>query len=97
MSLVFAHEGTLYLVLDEENVDRIQQHDPYDFNQHTAGVPLSLRFPLRIVVAYARKDEQAKIAAMGSNAELVQYLRRGYHETASDHERVFPIRPLKES
>lgn len=97
MSLVFAHDGVLYLVLDEDNVERIEQHDPFDFDQHAAGLPMALRFPIKVVVAYARKDEQATIAAMEGGADIVAYLRRGYRETATDHERARPIRPLKES
>lgn len=97
MSLVFAHQGVLYLVLDEENVERVLQHDPFDFNQRAIGASMALRIPVSVVVAYARKDEQAKIAAMGSTAELVAYLRRGYRETATDHERAVLVQPLKES
>lgn len=97
MSLVFTHHGVLYLVLDEENVERIQQHDPYDFDAQASAVPLALRIPLVVVVAYAAKEEQDKIAAMESSEDLVAYLRRGYRETATDHERARPIRPLKES
>ena len=97
MALVFAHLGTLYLVLDEDNLARVQQHDPFDFNQRTIGEPLALGIPISVVVAYARQDEQAKIAAMPSTAEVVTYLRRGYRETASDHERALRIRGPKES
>jgi hypothetical protein len=97
MSLVFTHQGALYLVLDEENVERIQQCDPYDFNARTISEPMTLRMPISVVVAYARKDEQARIAAMPSTGEVVRYLRRGYRETASDHERTVRVKPLKES
>jgi len=97
MALVFSHEGILYLVLDEENLERVQQHDPFDFNQRTVRGGLALTIPLAVVVAYARQDEQATIAAMASTADVVKYLRRGYRETASDHERAVLIRGLKES
>jgi hypothetical protein len=98
MSLVFAHQGTLYLVLDEENIERIQQHDPFDFDQGTIGDSVTLRIPVSVVVAYAHRDEQAKIAAMDSPADVVRYLRRGYREMPSDHERARLIRgPAKES
>jgi hypothetical protein len=95
MGLAFTHAGALYIVLDEENVERIQQNDPFDFHQRSAlGMSLALSIPLTVVVAYARKDEHAKIAAMPTTAEAVAYLRRGYRETASDHERsVTALRP----
>lgn len=95
MALAFAHRGVLYLVLDEENVDRIREYDPFDFNQRNAGAPLALKVPLEIVVAYARKDEQERIARMVDPDEVVKYLRRGYKETASDGERAVPYLTLK--
>jgi hypothetical protein len=97
MALIFTHQGTLYLVLDEENVARIQQNDPFDFDQRVTSGLNALRIPLAVVVAYARQDEQAKIAALGSSAEVVNYLRRGYRELPSDHERALRIPGLKES
>lgn len=91
MALVFAHHGTLYLVLDEENLERVQQHDPFDFDQRTTGGTLTLGIPVRVVVAYAHREEHAKISAMGTTAEAVTYLRRGYREMPSDHERAVLI------
>ena len=96
MAMAFSHRGALYIVLDEENIERIQQFDPFDF--HQAAVPpgeaLSLAIPLTVVVAYARREEQATIAAMTSTTEVVKYLRRGYREMASDHERGEFYRPM---
>jgi hypothetical protein len=96
MALCFSHQGILYLVLDEENVARIQQHDPFDFNQGLIGGPITLAIPLSVVVAYARADEHALITTM-STTDVVKYLRRGYQETASDHERSVTarIRPVQ--
>lgn len=63
MALAFAHKGTLYLVLDEENIERMQRADPFDFNVGNAP-PMALRMPPDIVVAYASTGEQEAIAAL---------------------------------
>ena len=32
MALAFTHQGRLWIVLDEENIDRIQRFDPFDLD-----------------------------------------------------------------
>lgn len=86
MALAFAYHGTLWLVLDEENVERLQKNDPFDFNQRSIPVPMPLAVPLQITVAYAKEAEQASMAKMDPD-QLVVYLRRGYTETESDRRR----------
>ena len=86
MALVFSAAGTLYIVLDEENIERIQQFDPFELPPAWTRQLQPLKIPLDIVVCYAKKEEQAFIQSL-TVPELVKYLRRGYQERASDHER----------
>lgn len=85
---MFTHQGILWIVLDEENVERIQQHDPFEFDAHKAGM-LALRIPLKVVVAYARKEEHETIAAINDPNAVVKYLSRGFKVTESDHDRPY--------
>jgi hypothetical protein len=90
--IAFAHQGRLWLVLDEENVERIQQNDPCDFDGRKAPGVLALRVPLAVSVAYAKASEMAKIQELAENpSELVQYLARGFKVTASDHDRPYDV------
>jgi hypothetical protein len=66
--------GTLYVVLDEEQIERIRKHDPWDF---PGG---------GLCIAFARKDELEQLATMPLD-EMVKYLRRGYTLKGSDYER----------
>lgn len=91
MALAFSHQGTLVIVLDEENIERIQQADPFDFNSGFIGEPIAFAIPLRITIAYARKDEQEKIVALQSTPDkLMAYLARGFKLTESDGTRGQP-------
>lgn len=92
MAISFAHNGILFIVLDEENVERIQAYDPFEFNGSKVPVPIALAIPLRVVVAYARKDEMAHLEQLQATPdELVEYLGRGYKVTASDHDRGYDV------
>lgn len=92
MGLSFAHQGRLWIVLDEENVERIQQHDPFDFNSRKAPGVLTIALPLQVTIAYARKDEMSKIQELCADpSELVKYLSRGFKVTASDHDRPYGV------
>lgn len=92
MAISFAHRGRLWIVMDEENVERIQQRDPFDFDSSKSPGILTLRLPLQITVTYARKDEMPKIQELCANAdELVKYLSRGFKVTGSDHDRPYDV------
>lgn len=96
MALVFTHHGALYLVLDEENLDRIRHYDPFDFHQASTDGSFVIRVPLTVVVCFAKQSEQRMIADLMETPEaLVAYLQRGYHELPSDHARGTPYAPLK--
>lgn len=89
MAMTFTHQGKLFIVLDQENIHRIQQNDPFEFDQRMAmrAGPTALRFPLQITIAFARVDELDKITKMATTEEVVAYLQRGYQITGSDMER----------
>jgi hypothetical protein len=93
--LALTHRGWLIMVLDEENVERLQQNDPIDFTMGRSPVPLVLTLPLKLMITYAKKEELAKIEAMVEFPdELIKYLRRGYKETAADRERDKGYQPI---
>lgn len=96
MALAFTHHGVLWIVLDEENIERIQQNDPWEFNQRQVQTVMALHVPLKIRIAYARKDEYAKLMAIQEYdaEEVIKYLMRGYKITASDHDRDDGYKPL---
>lgn len=91
MAMAFVAGNTIIIVLDEENVERIQANDPFDLDIKKMGT-ITLPIPFRISICYARKDEQQKILAMkereGIEAAL-KYLSRGFKVTASDHDRPY--------
>lgn len=91
MAMAFVCGNTIIIVLDEENVERIQANDPFDLDMKKMGT-ITLPIPFRISICYARKDEQQKILAMreseGVEATL-KYLSRGFKVTASDHDRPY--------
>jgi hypothetical protein len=88
MALSFVLQGWLVIVLDEENVERIQACDPFEFNCAKVPMPVALALPPRILIAYARKDEQQKILAMQAHPDLLlKYLSRGFRITDTDGQR----------
>lgn len=90
MAIAFAHDGRLWIVLDAENVERIQQHDPFEFSGAKVPGVLALRVPLQIAIAYATVSEMPRIQALMSNPSgLVKYLARGFTVTATDHDRPY--------
>jgi len=85
MSLAFSYNGRLVIVLDEENIERLQENDPWEVDLARSTVPMALIFPFKIMIVYAKKDELAKIEAMREFPDaLMKYLTRGYKETATD-------------
>lgn len=89
MAVVFAHQGRLWIVLDDENIERMKVNDPFGFDGSKA-VSLALVFPLQITVAYAAASELPKIQALSANPlELVKYLARGFKVADSDHDRPY--------
>src|SRR5262245_50373993 len=86
MALAFAHQGHLWIVLDDENIERIENHDPFDFNTAKWPVPLALKVPIEIHIAYATQAEQLTIAKMDSD-QVIPFLARGYKYTDSDRKR----------
>ena len=100
MALAFAHQGVLWLVLDEENVERVTQHDPFEFNAAKArGTTMALRIPLQVTVAYATKAEQVLIEKMEMD-QVVAYLSRGFQITDTDRKRgttYHAVKPPKAS
>lgn len=93
MAIGFSYAGTIYIVLDDENMERIRQNDPFDFTANQSVQLGTIRIPPEIVVAYAGKDEYEQMLSM-TPADMVKYLRRGYKETASDHERAIYLGTL---
>lgn len=94
-SLAFTHGGTLYFVLSEEALQRVQQHDPFEFNARMAKASLSLTVPLQIVIAYADAADMAHLVSLQDDVDAVlQYLYRGYQFTDSDRQRAGGYKPL---
>ena len=95
MALSFTYQGKIVIVLDEENLERMQQHDPFEFNQRQVPTPTAISIPLQIVIAYANRDEYLKILGMTEFPDAVmQYLFRGYKETDTDRQRQGGYKPL---
>ena len=91
MAMSFVVADTIMIVLDEENVERIQEHDPFDLDMKKMGT-VALPIPFRISICYARKDEQEKIMAMKEKegiGAVLKYLSRGFKTTESDHDRPY--------
>jgi hypothetical protein len=94
MALGFTHDGTIYIVLDEENLARVQQHDPFEID-FSLGNPGPMAIPPRIAIAYARRDEQDTLTAMKDDVPaLIRYLFRGYRYTETDASRRGPYQQL---
>jgi hypothetical protein len=95
MALSFSYRGRLVIVLDEENIERIQQADPFDFDGRKVPTVLTLAMPLQITVAYATKAELDKIVAMQQHPDLLmEYLSRGFKVTETDGQRRDPYKAL---
>lgn len=87
MAIAFAHDGVLHIVLDEENIERIQANDPFEFNSQYALVPLTITVPLRVSISFAKKDEYESFKAM-SEKEILTHLYRGYRFSDTDRQRL---------
>lgn len=94
MALAVSLNGTIYIVLNEENLERIKQHDPFDLSGPFIAALGPVRLPLSIVIAYAKEEEYDHLLNLGSAEEIVKYLRRGYTETPSDFERAMLLSKL---
>ena len=91
MAMAFVAGNTIIIVLDEENVERVQANDPFDLDMKKMGA-VTLLVPFRISICYARKDEQEKILATKASEgveAVLKYLSRGFKVTASDHDRPY--------
>lgn len=91
MAMAFVAGSTIVIVLDEENVERIQANDPFDLDMQKMGT-MTLPIPFRISICYARKAEQQKISKLreeGGVKAVIKYLSRGFKTTASDHDRPY--------
>jgi hypothetical protein len=91
MAMAFVVGNTILIVLDEENIERIQANDPFDLDMKKMGT-MTLPIPFRISICYARKDEQEKIVAIREKEGIeavLKYLSRGFKVTASDHDRPY--------
>lgn len=91
MGMAFVVGNAIVIVLDEENIERIQENDPYELDMKKMG-EFALPIPFQIHICYARKDETEKILKM-KDAEgigaVLKYLARGWKVTASDHDRGY--------
>lgn len=78
---VDAQSYDLFVALQDDNLERIRQHDPCDARLHTLGDYQRLRLR-EVIVGYASpEDGQAllEMAARGaSSGEAVALLSRGY-------------------
>jgi hypothetical protein len=83
MAFSFAHEGVLYLVLGDENLERIKQADPFVFDGHKVIAPLAIALPLQIVVCYCPEAEYERITNLAP-AEIIEWLSRGWRIKPGD-------------
>jgi hypothetical protein len=93
MALSFVLGNTIVIVLDEENIERVQQNDPFDLDMRKMGT-VTLKIPFRIPICYARKDELPALKGFldANDIEgLLKYLSRGFRVTASDHDRGYDL------
>jgi hypothetical protein len=93
MALSFVCGNTIVIVLDEENIERVQQNDPFDLDMRKMGT-VTLPIPFRISIAYARKDELPTLTKFMEAKDiegLMEYLSRGFKVTASDHDRGYEL------
>jgi hypothetical protein len=73
----------LLVVLQDDNLERMRQHDPCDVRMHNLG-PTWLNTKLEeVVVAYANAEESAEAEAMArrgaSPIDFLRYFMRGYN------------------
>jgi hypothetical protein len=90
MAMAMVIGGNILIVLDEENIERIQQADPFELDMRKMGTA-TLAVPFKIHICYAKKDDPMvkELTEKGDLSELLKYLSRGYKVTASDHDRGY--------
>ena len=91
MALAFAR-GDLYVILDEENIERIQQNDPFELDLAKMGSAVALTIPFKVRICYAKKSEYEQLQRLLEKGDFQQvwgYLARGFKITASDHDRGY--------
>ena len=97
MALLLTVAGRIVIVLDEENVERVQNYDPCEIDYALSPVTATLRWPPKVVIAYARREEYPVIRAFGEAKDLEglwKYLNRGFELRPSDAQRTQPYEDL---
>jgi hypothetical protein len=82
----------MLIVLDDESMARIKQHDPFEVQWILLPVAYSSHRPGTIGVVWASNQEQAVITTMlhqGRDREAMEYATRGfkYRPELGDHDR----------
>ena len=83
-------EMDLFVILEDDNIERIKQHDPAEIVRRNLG-PMS-RFTIRnVVIAYAGKEDLATVMPMFENGnpnEAMRHLSRGFRfrPDSGDHD-----------
>jgi len=92
MALTLVVRGEIIIILDEENIERIQQADPFELNTKKMGTT-TLAIPLKIHICYARSDDAILKRLMESQdlEGVLKYLSRGFKVTSSDHDRKYDL------
>lgn len=85
MALSFVSGRDVVIVLDEENISRIQDADPFELDMAKMGT-YTMEFPFRIHICYARSDDQRfkELIEQRDMPELLKYLSRGFKITGRD-------------
>ena len=89
MAFSFSRNGVIVIVLDEENIERIQRNDPFEFDGAKMPGPISVALPIKLVIAYVPKADMPKVIALREQGidALASWLFRGFEFTTTDETR----------
>jgi hypothetical protein len=97
MALTTVVGRDILIVLDEENIERIQQNDPFELDVRKMPSTVALPVPFRVVICYAKKSELqviAELAKRGDQKALRDYLYRGFKvETGDSDDQYTKLKP----
>jgi len=88
-------EYSVFVVLQDDNLSRLREHDPAEVNIGKMGQPWSALKLRDVIIGYASETDTAdvyRLCEANRSDEALKYLSRGFafHPDRGDHDDAYP-------